>query len=89
MSRLDPEALAKGIVDIIKRALKQRDEKIARLESDVAELHTKTAMLLQKQFKQNMVVCDEAGSSWMALRATTSQPGTSSDWRLIADGGLQ
>jgi hypothetical protein len=88
------EALATGIVDVVKKTIAVRDEQIAALRARVSELEAKQAAREQQParriYKQHSIVTDDRGRSWLAERDSIAEPGSNSDWRVVVgDGGTQ
>ena len=73
-----------GVVgDVLAEALRQRDERIAELESRTLADSFKGSWLPSTRYRRGELV-QKGNSLWMALDATTEQPGHSPSWRQLA-----
>ena len=86
--------IAKALIEATAAALRQRDERIALLESRLAKIERSKAISYRGTFIEREAYdagdyCTLGGSLWCAIRDTTpgDAPGRSASWRLAVKGG--
>jgi len=86
---VNPEQLASGIIDIVKKAIAPRDAKIVALESEIAELRSQHDVMrlalssCDRLFTAGAIAHDDEGVPWCAQRDTVSTPGTPDHWSRV------
>jgi hypothetical protein len=89
----DGAAFGQGLTEILKAALKQRDDKIEALESRIVQMEKHAAEFRYRrvwrdgeQYRKNNF-CTHDGSIWVYLRDTEGKPGQSLEWQLAVRKG--